>query len=98
MDDQLAKLLAGLFEWEDDSPIHAVMHVENAVRNLQAELGVAKAFHDLAVKERDLARLQLAEVTAACRVLLNQFDVMADEWGGCLEADALEQVLEKING
>ena len=56
MDDQLAKLLAGLFEWEDDSPIHAVMHVENAVRNLQAELGVARAFHDLAVKERDLAR------------------------------------------
>jgi hypothetical protein len=39
--DGLARKLAQLFGWEDKSFTHAVMHVENAVNNLRADLAVA---------------------------------------------------------
>jgi|GEM_PF-5166100 len=39
---ELVRVLADLFEWEDKSYVHAVMHVENAVNNLRADLAIAK--------------------------------------------------------
>lgn len=38
----LVEKLAALFEWTDTSPLHALLHVENAVRNLRADLAVEK--------------------------------------------------------
>ena len=40
--DFLVQLLVRLFGWEDKSYLHAVMHVENAVNNLRADLAVAR--------------------------------------------------------
>lgn len=57
--DDLAALLAKLFDWPDKSYIHAVMHAENAVHNLRADLATAERFHEVAVKERDLERATL---------------------------------------
>lgn len=34
--------LVKLFNWSDPSPLHAVLHVENAVGNLRADLAVAQ--------------------------------------------------------
>ena len=33
--------LIDLFGWEDKTPLHAVLHVRNAVNNLRADLAVA---------------------------------------------------------
>lgn len=39
--DSLVAVLARLFDWEDKSYAHAVMHVENAVNNLRADYAAA---------------------------------------------------------
>ena len=41
--DSLVAVLARLFDWEDKTYAHAVMHVENAVGNLRADLAAAKS-------------------------------------------------------
>lgn len=41
--DSLVAVLACLFGWEDKTYAHAVMHVENAVDNLRADLAAAKS-------------------------------------------------------
>ncbi len=41
--DSLVAVLARLFDWEDKTYVHAVMHVENAVGNLRADLAAAKS-------------------------------------------------------
>lgn len=41
--DLLVATLADLFGWEDRSFLHAYLHIENAVFNLRAEVGVARA-------------------------------------------------------
>lgn len=40
--DVLVDILADLFGWQDRSYLHAVMHVENAVNNLRADLAMAR--------------------------------------------------------
>lgn len=44
--DALVAILASLFDWSDTTYSHAVMHVENAVCNLIAELAAEKARAD----------------------------------------------------
>lgn len=39
--DSLVAVLARLFDWEDKTYAHAVMHVENAVNNLRADYAAA---------------------------------------------------------
>ena len=39
--DSLVAVLARLFDWEDKTYAHAVMHVENAVGNLRADCAAA---------------------------------------------------------
>jgi len=39
--DSLVAVLARLFDWQDNSYAHAVMHVENAVNNLRADRAAA---------------------------------------------------------
>jgi hypothetical protein len=39
--DVLVEMLADEFDWQDASYLHAMMHVENAIRNLRADLAVA---------------------------------------------------------
>lgn len=56
--DALVKVLADLFDWSDRSYLHAVMHVENAVRNLRADLSVAE--QDAATLRRELADIDAA--------------------------------------
>ena len=41
--DSLVAVLARLFEWEDKTYAHAVMHVDNAVNNLRADLATANS-------------------------------------------------------
>ena len=41
--DSLVAVLARLFDWEDKTYAHAVMHVDNAVGNLRADLAAAKS-------------------------------------------------------
>lgn len=41
--ESMLKVLAELFGWEDKTYAHAVMHVENAVNNLRADLATAKS-------------------------------------------------------
>ena len=41
--DSLVAVLACLFGWEDKTYAHAVMHVENAVDNIRADLAAAKS-------------------------------------------------------
>lgn len=48
--DVLVKILADLFSWEDRSYLHAVMHVENAVNNLRANLAVERRRIERALK------------------------------------------------
>ena len=38
----LVEMLAYEFDWKDTSDRHAMMHVENAIRNLRADLAVAR--------------------------------------------------------
>ena len=45
--DDLVALLAKLFGWADNSYLHAVMHVENAVNNLRADLAAATKDRDM---------------------------------------------------
>lgn len=40
--DTLVRMLVSEFGWEDSSYLHAMMHVENAIRNLKADLSVYK--------------------------------------------------------
>lgn len=40
--DALVAQLAALFDWSDKSYLHATLHIENAVRNLRADLAVAR--------------------------------------------------------
>ncbi len=40
--DALVETLVKLFDWEDESYIHAILHVENAVNNLRADLAVSR--------------------------------------------------------
>lgn len=87
--DSLVALLAKVFEWEDASYAHAVMHIENAVLNLRAELATAKAFHDVAVSQRDGANFLVGQLEAevsqlrdeALRYRLDKFaiDTRAEE-------------------
>jgi hypothetical protein len=51
--DTLVRMLVSEFGWEDTSYLHAMTHVENAIRNLRAELGMVGF-------ERDEARAALA--------------------------------------
>ena len=39
----LMEELVDLFDWEDKTPLHAILHVRNAVLNLRADLAVEKA-------------------------------------------------------
>ena len=41
--DSLVAVLARLFDWEDKTYAHAVMHVDNAVNNLRADLATANS-------------------------------------------------------
>jgi myosin heavy subunit len=50
--DTLIRMLVSEFEWSDTSYLHAMMHVENAIRNLRAEARAAQA-------ERDEATIKL---------------------------------------
>ena len=53
--DTLVRMLASEFDWSDTSYLHAMMHVENAIRNLRAEARAAQA-------ERDEATTKLVAV------------------------------------
>ncbi len=55
---ELTRALNALFGW-NDGWLHALMHVENAVWNERANLGVAEAERDRAIMERDKARAEL---------------------------------------
>lgn len=41
-DNTLIDILVRLFGWKDRSYVHAIMHIENAVNNLRADLSVEK--------------------------------------------------------
>jgi len=56
----LVDTLANLFDWKDRSAVHAILHVENAVKNLQADLKVS-----LEAEERNLIRAETAEAQVA---------------------------------
>jgi hypothetical protein len=43
--DALVDTLAKLFDWEDKSYIHAILHVENAVKNLRTDAAVSRLPH-----------------------------------------------------
>jgi len=58
--DTLIRMLVSEFGWEDTSYLHAMMHVENAVRNLRTDLSVA-------VKERDGYKLALKHTEDALK-------------------------------
>jgi tetratricopeptide (TPR) repeat protein len=51
----LLDLLARVFDWSDSSYEHAVMHVENAVNNLRADLAAEKQNFDEAIAAQDQA-------------------------------------------
>ena len=51
--------LAELFGWSDRSPLHALMHVRNAVLNLRADLATEKVLRKKA--EALVAALKAAE-------------------------------------
>jgi hypothetical protein len=51
----LLDLLARVFDWSDSSYEHAVMHVENAVNNLRADLAAEKKNFDEAIAAQDQA-------------------------------------------
>jgi hypothetical protein len=55
---ELTRVLNALFGW-NDGWLHALMHVENAVWNERANLGVAESERDRAIMERDKARAEL---------------------------------------
>lgn len=52
---KLLKELVGLFQWSDASPLHAALHVGNAVNNLRADLAVER--HRVQRLEAEVARL-----------------------------------------
>lgn len=52
---ELLKELVELFQWSDASPLHAALHVGNAVNNLRADLAVEQ--HRVQRLEAEVARL-----------------------------------------
>lgn len=57
--------LIDLFGWEDKTPLHAALHVRNAVLNLRADLAVAENETDrLRSRLRETAQILIAEVGA----------------------------------
>jgi hypothetical protein len=66
----LVETLARLFEWTDTSPHHALLHVENAVHNLRA---------DLAVSQEDAARLRakVSDLKARLRAIRDDMRLVA---------------------
>lgn len=61
--------LIDLFGWEDKTPLHAALHVRNAVNNLRADLAVARnRIDELTVKldaaERSVTRAGLDDLLA----------------------------------
>ncbi len=55
----LLKELVELFQWSDASPLHAVLHIRNAVGNLRADLAVER--HCVQRLETEVARLSQGE-------------------------------------
>ena len=49
-------MLASEFDWSDTSYLHAMMHVENAIRNLRADARAAQAERDQCSAEADEMR------------------------------------------
>jgi len=64
--------LAELFGWSDRTPLHALMHVKNAVLNLRADLATEKVLRKKA--EDRLAGYQSAPVHMAATVLKGRLD------------------------
>ena len=52
----LRKTLNKLFGWRNDSWLHALSHIENAVLNLRTDLKVERKLREMAESERDEAR------------------------------------------
>lgn len=57
---ELLKELVELFHWSDASPLHAALHVGNAVNNLRADLAMER--HRVQQLEAEVARLSQGEV------------------------------------
>lgn len=62
--DELTAMLVKLFDWEDTSFMHAVLHVENAVLNQRADLSAETRRAEKAERERDGVQLLHREAVA----------------------------------
>lgn len=60
--DDLVRRLVALFGWEDATPIHAALHVENAVNNLRADLAVARSEARRATEKHDRLQERLSTI------------------------------------
>lgn len=81
--DQLLQELVRIFKWEDPSFLHAILHVENAIKNTWADLAVEKG----RTKRASLAALTSEE---AFRNMRDDRDALA------LEIAKREAHIEKI--
>lgn len=63
--DDLVRRLVALFGWEDATPIHAALHVENAVLNLRADLAVARSEARRATEKHDRLHERLMGIERA---------------------------------
>lgn len=57
--------LVRLFGWEDKTPLHAVLHVENAVGNLRADLAVARSEVQRVTEKHDRLQERLTDIERA---------------------------------
>ena len=88
--------LAELFDWSDRTPLHALMHVTNAVLNLRVDLATEKVLRKKA--EDRLAGYQSAPVHMAATVLKGRLDRVraALEIDDCTAmTDAIEEALNE---
>ncbi len=82
--------LAELFGWSDRTPLHALMHVKNAVLNLRADLATEKVLRKKA--EDRLAGYQSAPVHVAATVLKGRLDKVR----AALDIDDIEERSDAI--
>jgi hypothetical protein len=87
--DTLVRMLASEFDWSDTSYLHAMMHVENAIRNLRADARAAQA-------ERDEALANLNEREADVKTLQRELEHAKRLWRE--EADRVGSVVLLIEG
>lgn len=80
--ESLMEKLVGLFGWTDTSPLHALLHVENAVRNLRSDLAV----EEKAAAECEKNWLKLRDENDALKAKVAAWEEKVKNWLASPEA------------